>query len=170
MRSSEAFVNTSSMAMALELFERIVRNSPAPNREVGAAESYLHPFDNRNIHSHLPSIVRELFDNGHYAEATFAAFKYVDNTVKRHADIEKTGEALMMDAFDPNKPKIALNGMGTMSEKDEQRGFRFLFTGGAVGIRNPAGHEIFAEDVEDCLDRLAFASMLLRRLEQAGYQ
>ena len=40
---------------------------------------------------------------------------------------------------------------------------------GTLALRNPRGHEVNAHDDPDvCLDHLAFASLLLRRLEAAG--
>ena len=34
---------------------------------------------------------RKLFDDGHYAEATFAALKYLDQTVQRASKLSKSG-------------------------------------------------------------------------------
>lgn len=42
---------------------------------------------------------------------------------------------------------------------------------GSTPIRNPRGHEFDVEDSpEACLDHLTFASMLMRRLEEAGFE
>ena len=39
------------------------------------------------------------------------------------------------------------------------------------GIRNPRAHEVtIVNDLDICLDHLSFVSLLLRRLEQAGYK
>jgi hypothetical protein len=39
------------------------------------------------------------------------------------------------------------------------------------GIRNPRAHEpTIVDDPDICLDHLSFVSLLLRRLEQAGYK
>ena len=60
--------------------------------------------------------------------------------------------------------------LANASEIDEQKGYRFLFSGAVMAIRNPRGHEVnLNDDVDTCLDHLAFASLLLRRLEQARY-
>jgi len=75
----------------------------------------------------------------------------------------------MMMAFNKDKPLIQLNPLSSTSEIDEQDGFRFLFSGGVMAIRNPRGHEFdVADDVDVCLDHLAFASLLIRRLGQAS--
>ena len=53
-----------------------------------------------------------------------------------------------------------------MSEKDEQKGFQFMFAGSVSAIRNPRGHEVsLADPIDLCLDHLSVASMLLRRME-----
>ena len=157
------------MSDGLAGFERIARQAHRyshvePRVSALAAE---HPF----VVDGFPPKVRKLFDDGHYAEATFAALKYLDQTVQRASKLSKSGEALMMEAFKEDGPKIPLTPCGTITEKDEQRGYRFLFAGAAVGLRNPRGHEaVVADDLETCLSHLSFATMLLRRLERAEHE
>lgn len=164
------------MPNRFQRFEAIARAlAKMPQREPAtqpAAETAaLHPFDARNTHPGLPAKVRELFDDGHYAEATFEAFKYLDKTVDKHAGLGESGKDLMMKAFKEDSPKIKLTPLSTASEKNEQEGFKFIFAGGVVAIRNPRGHEHSVVDNLDlCLDHLSFVSMLLRRLEQVGYK
>lgn len=159
------------MADVLNRFNKIVRRA---NRFTEAASSpprVGHPFDERNIHPHLPPIVRSLFDDGHYAQSTFEAFKFIDKEVARHASSNESGFKLMMNAFQANKPFIQLTPLKTVSDKDEQKGYQFLFAGSMLAIRNPRGHEYDVVDSPDtCLDHLGFASQLLRRLEQSGYK
>jgi uncharacterized protein (TIGR02391 family) len=148
---------------------RLPRQEPAT--QPAAETPRLHPFDSRNIHPGLPAKVHDLFDNGHYPEATFEAFKYLDKTVEKHSSISESGYKLMMTAFNENNPKLPLTPLKTISEKDEQQGYKFIFVGGVLAIRNPRGHEHSVVDNPDlCLDHLSFVSMLLRRLEQAGYK
>ena len=158
------------MQRTLEAFEAIARNAHAYAEPSEENEGSLHAFDRRNVHPKLPKKVRAFFDDGHYAEATFEAFKYLDKVVQKHSKVGKSGEKLMMDAFNESKPVLRLTSLVGQSEIDEQRGFKFLFSGGVIAIRNPRGHEVDqVDDVDTCLDHLAFASLLIRRLEQAGY-
>jgi uncharacterized protein (TIGR02391 family) len=158
------------MANSIDFFERIARNAFRFDEKEPVVESRLHPFDRRNIHPSLPLKVRLLFDDGYYGEATFAAFKFLDKKVQQHAKLTETGFKLMMTAFDKVNPPIPLTSRSNVSEVDEQEGFRFLFAGGVMAIRNPRGHEVETRDDPDtCLDHLSFVSLLLRRLEQAGY-
>jgi uncharacterized protein (TIGR02391 family) len=85
--------------------------------------------------------------------------------VKEISEIEDTGFSLMMNAFNETGPKIKLTNLKTMSDKDEQKGFRYIFAGTMSGIRNPRGHDNRADPIDLCLDHLSVASVLLRTLE-----
>jgi uncharacterized protein (TIGR02391 family) len=164
------------MPNSLKRWEVIARSFSVLSRTESVTEPIVkappdHPFDIRNVHPALPAKVRDLFDDGYFAEATFEAFKYLDKTVEKHSTLSDSGSKLMMAAFDELNPRIKLTPLGTTSEKDEQKGYRFVFAGGAMAIRNPRGHEhSVVDDPDICLDHLGFVSMLLRRLEQAGYK
>jgi uncharacterized protein (TIGR02391 family) len=131
----------------------------------------LHPFDQRDIHPKLPPVVKKLFDDGHFAQSTFEAYKFVDKEVQRFSGLSESGFKGMMQAFATDSPLIRLNLLATPSEKDEQKGFQFLFAGSVLAIRNPRGHEHSVIDSPDhCLDHLSLASLLLRRLDDAGFK
>jgi uncharacterized protein (TIGR02391 family) len=158
------------MATLFDRFEGIVRRANAFDVRDDQDSPALHPFDRRNVHPRLPLKVRRLFDDGHYAEATFEAFKFVDKVVQKHSKISESGMKLMMQVFDEAKPVMKLTTLSNASEVDEQKGYRFLFSGAVMAIRNPRGHEVnVSDDPDTCLDHLAFASLLLRRLEQSGF-
>ena len=165
------------MPNSLQRFEAIARAlARMPQREPATQAAITtagqHPFDERNIHPDLPQDVRRLFDDGHFPQATFEAFKYLDKTVEKHSGLlNDSGKDLMMKSFKEDAPKIKLTPLATKSEQNEQEGYKFLFAGGIIAIRNPRGHEHSVVDNPDvCLDHLTFVSMLLRRLEQAGYK
>lgn len=165
------------MPSSLAKFEAITRAvaraySATPPPVALPVTPSLHPFDSRNIHTDLPPRVRELFDDGYFPQATELAFKHLDKEIQRHSGVtSESGFKLMMAAFDGPAPKVKLNALATMSEKDEQEGFRFVFAGGMKGIRNPRAHDPgIVDDPDVCLDHLSFVSLLLRRLEQAGYK
>lgn len=159
------------MQSDLERFELITRSAHRFSEARDPASLTEHPFEARNISTSLPSIVRKLFDNGHYAQATFEAFKFIDKEVQRHAKSSKSGTSLMLDVIGGTSPVVVLNPGLNASHQDEQKGFGFIFAGTILGIRNPRGHEYdIHDDVDLCLDHLSLASMLLRKLAEAGYQ
>lgn len=157
----------------LRVFENIARNSERLNNRADTPPIPLtqdvHPFDSRNIHPDLPKKVRKLFDDGYFSESTFEAFKWVDKEVRRLSGSRKFGHAMMMDVFNESKAILALNPLLAPSEIDEQLGYKFIFAGAQSAIRNPRGHDIDVEDsLDSCLDHLALASLLVRRLDDAG--
>ena len=149
-------------------FEKIARIAGALGTEAGEEpkpQTQTHPFDERNIHPAISAVSVKLFDDGHYSQATFEAFKFLDLEVQKLSKISDSGFALMMAALSETNPKIKLTPMVSLSEIDEQKGYRFIFAGAMSAIRNPRGHEINIDPIDRCLDHLSFASVLLRRLE-----
>jgi uncharacterized protein (TIGR02391 family) len=159
------------MADALRVFETIVRRAGRYTEARYEPTGGAHPFDERNVHPDLPLIVRHLFDDGHFAQATFEAFKFIDKQVQHHSRLSESGFKLMMQAFAEASPAVRLTALLTVSERDEQKGFQFLFAGSLLAIRNPRGHEVSLPDGPDrCLDHLSLASLLLRRLDESGFR
>lgn len=149
----------------LAQFEKFVRSAKNIGPSSTAGKDGTHPFDERNIHPEIAKVSLNLFDNGHYSQSTFEAFKLLDNTVKDLSSISESGFKLMMAAFNETAPKIELNKLITASDKDEQLGFRHIFAGVMAAIRNPRGHEIKTDTIDLCLDHLSVASVLFRTLE-----
>lgn len=121
-------------------------------------------FDTMQLHPRITRVSKSLFKSGHYTEAIFAAFKAVNNFIKRKTGLQIDGKDLMAKAFIEDKPIIKLNKLSNKSEMDEQEGFRFLYMGAMVGIRNPKAHDDIRQlDPYKALEYLAFASLLMRR-------
>lgn len=147
------------MDLELRLFERIARNAHAFTEASSESTSSGHPFEERNIHPDLPVEVRRLFDNGHYAQATFEALKFLDEEVQRISGDFDYGKNLMMRVFGGTPPRLPLNPGMTPSEQGEQEGFKFIFAGTMAGIRNPRGHKSgVVDDPDACLDHLGLTS------------
>ena len=159
------------MSDSLSRFEHVARRASQYTTARSEPIGGIHPFDERNVHPRLPQIVSDLFDDGHYAQATFEAYKFLDKEIQHHSGATETGFKLMMQAFASESPMIQLTPLSTMSEQDEQKGFQFIFAGSVLAIRNPRGHEIgIVDSPDECLDHLSLASLLLRRLEEAGFK
>lgn len=156
------------MAELMEHFERVVRRARLFTEARLEPAGGSHPFDERNIHPKIEVVSKKLFDDGHYAPATFEAYKLVDKVVAAQSNCSESGVKLMMKVLNEQSPLIKLTTMATTSEKDEQEGYKFIFSGSIMAIRNPRGHEYGVKDSPtECLDHLSLASMLLRRLERA---
>lgn len=153
----------------LTRFERIARASRNVGKARPSSAPVAHPFDERNIHPAIAKVSKALFDDGHYSQATFEAFKFLDALVKELSSVNDSGHGLMMNAFGDRSTKIKLTDMVTQSEQDEQSGYKFIFAGSMSAIRNPRGHEIIHDSIDRCLDHLSMASTLLRRIEDRKY-
>jgi uncharacterized protein (TIGR02391 family) len=113
--------------------------------------------------------VGNLFTNEHYTAAIFEAFKAVEVRGRTLSELDASGQDLMAKAFDEKTPLIKDAIESGRSGEDEQRGFRFLLMGATVGIRNPKGHDLGQQDdPQRAIEYLAFASVLMRRLDDAS--
>lgn len=123
----------------------------------------------KNLHPEIRAASGKLFEDRHYSQAIFEAFKTVVNKVKSLSGLkEMDGKALMDKAFSLKKPILRLNELKSQSQKDEQLGFMLLFGGAVLGIRNPKAHDnITQKDPIRTLKYLGFSSLLLERLEEA---
>ena len=120
------------------------------------------------LHPDVRQVADRYMESGHPEVAIFEAFKAINNRVKAMTGLHLDGSKLMGEAFADSDPPIVLGDLSTETGKSIQAGFRFLFMGAVRGIRNPDAHELFkALDAEEALETLAFASMLMRRLDAA---
>ena len=122
-------------------------------------------FDAMQFHSRIINASRALFEDAHYTQAIFEAFKAVENFVKKKSGSNLYGKQLMATVFNEDKPIIQVPEAGHF-DKDVQEGFKFLFMGGTLGIRNPKAHqEIIQKDPFITLEYLGFASFLIKRID-----
>jgi uncharacterized protein (TIGR02391 family) len=126
-------------------------------------------FELLQIHPQIAKVSKKLFQDRHFAPAIFEAFKKVNNLVKSKSNRKDLdGKSLMQTVFSPNNPTLCFNELSTQSEKDEQEGFMYLFTGAILGVRNPKAHEnIVQRDVHRTIEYLVLASLLCKRLDEA---
>ena len=120
------------------------------------------------MHPEIICVAKQRFENGFYADAVEAAFKEINLHVKtkckdRHQN--KDGKGLMTMAFSGTNPVLKFKESSVFSNFDIQEGYMHLFAGAMQGIRNPKAHENDVIDKADALRKLAFASMLMYKLD-----
>jgi uncharacterized protein (TIGR02391 family) len=122
------------------------------------------------FHAEIERVSGALFRDGHFKPAAFEAYIRVIEEVKRRSGLPLDGDPLMNQAFgcDNRTPVLKFNSLSTDAERDEQKGFMFLFKG-IVGLRNSKAHSnrLF-DDPARAHDYLALASLLMRVLELAS--
>ena len=121
------------------------------------------------FHHEIERVSGQLFRDGHYKAAALEAYIRVIQEVRARSGLALDGDPLMNHAFgsENRTPAIQFNTLQTDEERDEQKGFMFLFKG-IVGLRNSKAHanRLF-NDPYRAHDYLALASVLMRVLEIA---
>jgi uncharacterized protein (TIGR02391 family) len=124
-------------------------------------------FDAMQFHPKVIECSRSLFIDGHYTDAIFRAFTAISNYVKDRTDLDIDGKALMSRVFNEEQPILQLNNLQKTSDRDEQEGFKFLYMGATIGIRNPKAHEnVEQTNPYRALEYLGLASLLIQKAEE----
>jgi uncharacterized protein (TIGR02391 family) len=122
------------------------------------------------MHPEIIRVAQQRFESEQYADAVEAAFKEINTRVK-NMYLEKDGETkdgadLMFSAFPANNPVLCFDfSTSPFSKDDIQKGYMHMFAGAMMGIRNPKAHANEMITNEDALRKLAFASMLMYKLD-----
>lgn len=124
------------------------------------------------IHPSIIKVTKPSFDAGSFARAVEDAFKLIEVEVRRCYK-ERTritnahGTNLMENAFSNANggPILEFASSSEFSDGGIQEGYKLMFKGSMLAIRNPKAHAIETIEREDALRKLAFASMLMYKLD-----
>lgn len=126
------------------------------------------------IHPMIIKSSKELYINGHYANAAEDAFIEINDRIKKlYKKFNPTatkipdGDAAITIVFSPNKPMVQVCDISTDSGLNEQKGFMFMLQGAMSALRNPKAHENIYLDKDEAFRRLMFASMLMYKIDEA---
>lgn len=140
--------------------ERVVQNDDLPNVL----------FKQLKFHPKIVEVSRKLFLDGHYAQAILEACKAVELSVKEKSGLNEIGKNLMAQAFNEQRPLIRVLESEQYLE-EVQEGFKFLFMGTMLAIRNPKAHlNIVQKDPYITLEYLGLVSFLLKRIDSFHVQ
>lgn len=142
---------------------------PEPSRVRRPAQNLVALLDALGLHEALSDDVAEMFRGGHFNEAVRKALERFEKKIQDAVGDHRTiGRDLMAKAFGGDLPPIALNALATGNDRSEQEGFKFLTMGAMSGMRNLYSHgDVGQMSVTDAIERLAFVSLLFKRVEQA---
>ena len=125
-------------------------------------------FQDLALHAKIAGVCSQLYQDGHYSDAVFAASKALINFVKeKSGQLDLDGAPLVRTVFSPKAPLLAFNDLSDQSDADEQEGMMHLFEGAVLGIRNPRGHAFLDDAPERALEYIMLISLLANRLEEA---
>ena len=114
------------------------------------------------------SVPLALVEDGRMSEAVFEALRLVEERVQSLTASDDSGRTLMESVFGTTPPQLDITTATGQAAEDEREGFRLLFIGAMLGLGRPhgAGSAVTAT-LDETLEYLAVASMLMRRLDRA---
>lgn len=113
------------------------------------------------------SVCLDDFDSGKYENAIFAAFKLIEEEVRKKAGLSPSdyGVDLITNALHPTKGKLSIP---QCKQPGEQEGVYNLFKGAIAFFKNPSSHRtVKYDDSSTTIEILAFAELLLKILSTA---
>ena len=122
-------------------------------------------FSDLDLEPSIAGACAKLFEDGHYAESVETACKVLDNLVQiRSGRFDETGVPLMQVVFSQKNPILRFNDQANDSERSEQLGMMWLYSGAMAALRNPRAHGVVRDDPEQALEYISFVSMLAKGL------
>lgn len=152
----------SNLETIIDLFEEKLGSAPeSPTNRARRA------FGDLDLHPEIARASAKLFEDGHYSNSVGEACKVLNLLVQmRSGDTEQSGTPLMQRVFSANDPILCFNDLVSQSEKDEQQGMMFLYSGAMLALRNPRAHEIIKDDPEQAVEYIGFLSLLAKALDR----
>ncbi len=120
-----------------------------------------------SLHPSVAETAGALFDDAHYAQAAFQAFKALEVRLRTLSGLDLSGRDLAASALAGDSPCIVVSRHDGRTGADEQGGMRFILMGVMQGLRNPGGHGLDALDRQEAFEQLAVVSLLMRWLDTA---
>lgn len=124
-----------------------------------------------NIHNDITLASKDLFENGHYAEAVENAvlgfIVRVKGIVKDASGVSVDGTSAMQKAFSLNNPIIKIADLSSKTGEDVQQGIMDMAVGVVKSIRNPKVHEIVFYTRREAVQKLHLISFLMDKIDTA---
>lgn len=124
------------------------------------------------LNSKINNEIKEKFINAHYSDSAFSAIKVVEDELfkiqKKSTGKEITGRSLVNATIKKENTDFVPTDIEFKKQTKEniQEGFKLLFEGSMVGVRNLLAHEDIEIDRESALHYLFLSSLLLRKLQK----
>ena len=126
------------------------------------------------IHPQIKFVSQNKYFSGYYADSVESAFKEINSRLKKiyrkHKKVELDGADLMHTIFNlrnDNQRLLIFESLDTETGRSVQEGYMHIFAGAMQAIRNPKAHDNIILSKEEALDRLLFASLLMKKIDEA---
>lgn len=156
-------INPRIFGQIFEIFKVLINESNHPTR-------YIWDF----VHPSISFVSKQLYLNGHYANAAVDAFIEINARLKKiyhviapDATKKPDGDSIITTIFSLNNPMLKIDDLLTESGNNEQKGLMLMLRGAIAALRNPKAHENIAISADDAMRRIMFASMLMYKIDDA---
>jgi uncharacterized protein (TIGR02391 family) len=141
---------------------------PDPSRVAPPPLDLAALIDRLDLHESLRDDCLTMFKNGHLNEAVRKALERFEKKSQDATGDQSIGKDLMGRTFSRNNPLIPINAGTAGNDPSEQEGFMHLTMGAMAGMRNLYSHgDVATMSSMDALERLAFVSLLFKRVDRA---
>jgi len=141
---------------------------PDPSRVAPPPLDLAALIDRLGLHDALRDDCIQMFKDGHLNEAVRKGLERFEKKIQDLTGEHSIGKDLMGKAFNRNTPMIAINDGTSGNDGSEQEGFMHLSMGAMAGMRNLYSHgDVNTMPAIDALERLAFISLLFKRVDKA---
>lgn len=126
------------------------------------------------IHPRIESVAKQLYLDGHYANAAEDAFIEINDRVKKiYKNLNPSsskipdGDTAMTTVFSPSKPMLKVCDISTDTGMNEQKGLMLMLQGAMSALRNPKAHSNITISKDDAMRRIIYASLLMYKIDDA---
>lgn len=125
------------------------------------------------IHPQIAQVSKQLYIDGHFANAACDAFIEINDRVKRLYAMLRPGDEIpdgtkaMTTVFSDKNPMIEFCERNDDTRRNTQLGYMNMLSGAMSALRNPKAHANIKISAEDAMRRLMFASMLMYKIDEA---
>lgn len=123
------------------------------------------------LHERVKDLALDLFQRRDYLNAIRNVFFEINDTIKKKYK-KKTGNELdgynlMVNALNPdNSDCLAINSLSSQTDIDIQKGYRWLFVGSILAIRNPIAHKNLSINKNEAIHYLVLGSDLFHTIDK----
>ena len=133
-------------------------------------------YDHLIDHHRIRRVSRPHWNSKQYRSAVLDAQIELENMVKEKGNYPKdnrgnelSGTSLMHKVFDVKKPILKWSDLNTRVLKDELDGYKLIFAGSVLGIRNPKAHLVSKQTPWRALQILVFTCLLAELVDRCEY-
>ena len=124
-------------------------------------------FDSLITNPEIRLVSENSFKAHSFRTAVFDSYVKLEEMIKEKTNFPKDnkgreliGVGLMHKVFDVKNPLLLWNPLRTQAERDEIEGFKYIFAGAMLGIKNPISHQVEYQDPWRALNHIILANYL----------